>query len=103
MTNNLEWVDEAWQEVQAKIDRTSKKIGANFPHASVNGTYQLEEPHWWTAGFWPGLLWLVYRENKDESLKQLAEQCEDRLDSVITDYYRLDHDMGFMWTVNKCC
>ncbi|OAS82578.1 MULTISPECIES: glycoside hydrolase family 88 protein [Metabacillus] len=101
MTNNLEWVDEAWQKVQAKIDRTSKKIGANFPHASVNGTYQLEEPHWWTAGFWPGLLWLVYRESKDESIKQLAEQCEDRLDSVITDYYRLDHDMGFMWTLTS--
>ncbi|WP_338788664.1 glycoside hydrolase family 88 protein [Metabacillus sp. FJAT-53654] len=101
MTNNLEWVDEAWQKVQAKIDRTSKKIGANFPHASVNGTYQLEEPHWWTAGFWPGLLWLVYRESKNESLKQLAEQCEDRLDSVITDYYRLDHDMGFMWTLTS--
>jgi len=99
--NNLEWVDEAWNSVRTKIKRTSEKIGANFPHASVNGTYQMEEPHWWTAGFWPGLLWLVYRDTKDESLKQLAEQCEERLDQVITDYYKLDHDMGFMWTLTS--
>ncbi|WP_299092407.1 glycoside hydrolase family 88 protein [uncultured Metabacillus sp.] len=101
MMNNLEWVDEAWSKVNSKIDRTSKKIGANFPHASVNGTYQLEEPFWWTAGFWPGLLWLVYRDSKDESLKKIAEQCEEKLDKVITDYYRLDHDMGFMWTLTS--
>lgn len=101
MSNNLEWVDEAWFKVKAKIDRTSKKIGANFPHASVNGTYQLEEPYWWTAGFWPGLLWLVYRDTKNESLKLIAEQCEEKLDKVITDYYKLDHDMGFMWTLTS--
>ncbi|MGM7723201.1 glycoside hydrolase family 88 protein [Metabacillus sp. Hm71] len=101
MMNNLEWVDEAWSKVNSKIDRTSKKIGANFPHASVNGIYQLEEPSWWTAGFWPGLLWLVYRDSKDESLKKIAEQCEEKLDKVITDYYRLDHDMGFMWTLTS--
>ncbi|KKI89317.1 glycosyl hydrolase [Bacillus sp. SA1-12] len=101
MVTNLEWVEEAWLKVNAKIDRTSKKIGANFPHASVNGTYQLEAPSWWTAGFWPGLLWLVYRDSKDESLKELAEHCEKKLDNVITDYYRLDHDMGFMWTLTS--
>ncbi|HZH59919.1 MAG TPA: glycosyl hydrolase, partial [Metabacillus sp.] len=85
---NLSWVDKAWGKVNAKVERMSKKIGANFPHASVNGSYQLEAPSWWTAGFWPGLLWLVYRETKEESLKELAEQCEVKLDRVITDYYK---------------
>jgi len=98
---NLSWVDKAWGKVNAKVERMSKKIGANFPHASVNGSYQLEAPSWWTAGFWPGLLWLVYRETKEESLKELAEQCEVKLDRVITDYYKLDHDMGFMWTLTS--
>lgn len=101
MSNNIKWVDEAWQKVNEKVERTSKSIGANFPHASIEGAYQLEEPSWWTAGFWPGQLWLVYRDSKNESLKQIAEQCEDRLDQVITDYYKLDHDMGFMWTLTS--
>ncbi|SDP12969.1 unsaturated chondroitin disaccharide hydrolase [Litchfieldia salsa] len=99
--SDLQWVNEAWSKVNAKVLRTSKKIGANFPHASVNGTYQLEKPYWWTAGFWPGLLWLIYRDTKDESLKTIAEQCEEKLDHVITDYYKLDHDMGFMWTLTS--
>lgn len=101
MANDVEWVAEALQKVYGKVGRTNMKIGANFPHASVNGSYQLEEPHWWTAGFWPGLLWLLYRETKDESLKETAKQCEKQLDSVITDYYKLDHDIGFMWTLTS--
>jgi len=101
MTEQLNWVNEAWQQVTKKINRTSKTIGANFPHASENGTYILAEPHWWTAGFWPGLLWLVYRDTKDAALKQLAEECEDKLDTVQNEYYRLDHDMGFMWTLTS--
>ncbi|WP_088104843.1 glycoside hydrolase family 88 protein [Halalkalibacter urbisdiaboli] len=101
MEKQRQWVDEAWRKITEKINRTSKKIGANFPHASVHGSYELAEPHWWTAGFWPGQLWLVYRDTKDESLKTIAEQCEEKLDKVITDYYRLDHDMGFMWTLTS--
>ncbi|RKL66915.1 glycosyl hydrolase [Salipaludibacillus neizhouensis] len=101
MINQQEWVEEAWSNIIKKINRTSIKIGANFPHASVNGTYELAQPHWWTAGFWPGQLWLVYRDTKDESLRRLAEECEEKLDKVITDFYRLDHDIGFMWTLTS--
>jgi unsaturated chondroitin disaccharide hydrolase len=101
MTEQPQWVSEAWQKVNEKIDRTSKRIGANFPHASENGQYVLAEPYWWTAGFWPGLLWLLYRDQKNEDFKQLAEECEERLDAVQHDYYRLDHDMGFMWTLTS--
>lgn len=101
MTEQHQWVSEAWQKVNEKIDRTSKRIGANFPHASENGQYVLAEPYWWTAGFWPGLLWLLYRDQKNEELKQIAEECEAKLDAVQQDYYRLDHDMGFMWTLTS--
>lgn len=101
MIEQLPWVNEAWEKVTKKIGRTSKRIGANFPHASENGEYLLEEPHWWTAGFWPGLLWQVYRDTKDTALKELAEECERKLDSVQHNYYRLDHDMGFMWTLTS--
>ncbi|MBP3951904.1 glycoside hydrolase family 88 protein [Bacillus suaedae] len=95
------WVEAAWDDITNKIRRTSKKIGANFPHLSKDGTYELAAPHWWTAGFWPGQLWLVYRDTKEESLRQIAEDCERQLDTVITDFYRLDHDIGFMWTLTS--
>ncbi|SDZ55991.1 unsaturated chondroitin disaccharide hydrolase [Evansella caseinilytica] len=95
------WVDEAWEQVLNKVGRTSKRIGAAFPHASQGGVYVLERPHWWTAGFWPGLLWLLYRDSGEESFRQLAEACEEKLDQVIEDFFTLDHDIGFMWTLTS--
>ncbi|SDC63932.1 unsaturated chondroitin disaccharide hydrolase [Paenibacillus sp. UNCCL117] len=101
MTLQAGWAQEAWENTASKVTRTSKRIGDRFPHASVGGEYQLEPAYWWTAGFWPGLLWLVYRTTKDEALRELAESCERQLDQVIADYYKLDHDIGFMWTLTS--
>lgn len=98
---SLGWVEEAWNDALAKTQHISKRIGANFPHASQNGEYVLEPPHWWTAGFWPGMLWLLYNGSGDEHLRTLAEQCEIKLDKVLQDYVRLDHDIGFMWTLTS--
>lgn len=97
--HDLTWLEEAWQDVLSKTQRTSERIGANFPHASQNGKYVLEEPQWWTAGFWPGLLWILYGENHEEQFRGIAEQCEERLDEVLNEFSRLDHDLGFIWTL----
>lgn len=97
----LDWLDEAWEQTVRKVKRTCGRIGSGYPHASVGGAYVLEQPHWWTAGFWPGQLWLLYAESGDESFRKLAEQCEEGLDPVLQQYYRLDHDMGFMWTLTS--
>ncbi len=96
-----DWLEEAWQATIDKVSRTSQRIGAGFPHASPNGTYVLEHPFWWTAGFWPGLLWLLYEGSNDERFRSIAEQCEERLDEVLDGYDRLDHDLGFMWTLTS--
>ncbi|NOV02649.1 glycoside hydrolase family 88 protein [Paenibacillus planticolens] len=101
MSTSLDWAQEAWEKTVHKVARTSQRIGDRFPHASVKGEYQLEPASWWTAGFWPGLLWLLYRDTQNEQLKLLAESCEEQLDQVIADYYRLDHDIGFMWTLTS--
>lgn len=103
MAELREWVDEAWLKVHNKVTRTSERIGPRFPHASVEGAYVLEAAHWWTAGFWPGLLWLLYADeaSKDERYKKIAEDCEQQLDAVIMGYDRLDHDIGFMWSLTS--
>jgi len=97
----LDWVEEAWIKALEKTKHNSLRIGAGFPHASQGGKYVLEQPFWWTAGFWPGQLWLLYNESRDDSLKAIAEQCEERLDDVLNEYVRLDHDLGFMWTLTS--
>ncbi|AYA75947.1 glycosyl hydrolase [Bacillus sp. Y1] len=101
MAEQLLWVNTAWEQIVKKIERTSLRIGANFPHASKDGQYDLAVPYWWTAGFWPGILWQVYRDTQNIKLMNLAEECEQKLDAVQQNYYQLDHDMGFMWTLTS--
>lgn len=97
----LNWLEEAWERTKEKTLRNIARIGDGFPHASINGSYVLEQPFWWTAGFWPGLLWYMYGEKCTEQFRMTAEQCESRLDAVLDDYVRLDHDLGFMWTLTS--
>ncbi len=101
MTESLAWVEEAWSQALKKTSYNLRRIGARFPHASQGGKYDLAEPAWWTAGFWPGMLWLLYNDSGDESLRAMAEQCEAQLDGVLDGFVRLDHDIGFMWTLTS--
>lgn len=97
------WIQDAWDKAAAKVTSASARIGAQFPHGSHEGRFQFMPPHYWTAGFWPGLLWLVYQDQvqKDEESRQLAESREEKLDTVLQEYERLDHDIGFMWTLTS--
>jgi len=95
------WVGEAWGKAKEKTLRNLARIGDGFSHASVGGAYTLEEPHWWTAGFWPGMLWQLYEESREEKLREAAASCEAWLDEVLDGYDRLDHDLGFMWTLTS--
>ncbi|MFD3259804.1 glycoside hydrolase family 88 protein [Paenibacillus lentus] len=101
MKTDYAWVNEAWHKSLEKTLRNTARIGSGFPHASQAGVYQLAEPSWWTAGFWPGLLWLLHNESGREELKSLAEECEAKLDEVLNGYVKLDHDIGFMWTLTS--
>ncbi|MDB5084234.1 MAG: glycosyl hydrolase [Bacilli bacterium] len=96
---DLNWVEQAWNDIVHKVERTSARIGATFPHASQKGQYDSPPPDFWTAGFWPGLLWLIYKDTNNEKLKQFATECEIKLDDVLNDFYELDHDSGFMWSL----
>ncbi|CAG7632773.1 Unsaturated chondroitin disaccharide hydrolase [Paenibacillus solanacearum] len=95
------WIDEAWEKAVAKIGLMSQAIGSGFPHVSKDGKYDGTEPQAWTSGFWPGLLWLAYRDTKNEAFRQLAEACEAQMDVCIDEYTRLHHDVGFMWSLSS--
>lgn len=99
--SRVEWADDVWNKIVGKVGRMSETIGAGFPYASYNGKYNQEDADWWTNGFWPGLMWLVYRENQDERLKNTASLVEAKMDAVLADYYPLHHDVGFMWSLSS--
>jgi unsaturated chondroitin disaccharide hydrolase len=98
--SDLAWIDAAWKKAIAKVDVTSERIGASFPHRSENGRYQDEDIFWWTNGFWPGILWILYRETGKAKFLELARECEGKLDEALSGYYGLHHDVGFMWLLS---
>lgn len=95
------WLEQTWGKIIGKVENMCESIGADFPYASYHGKYNREQADWWTNGFWPGLLWLVYRETKDERLKEAAALTEARMDLVLNDFFPLHHDVGFMWSLSS--
>lgn len=94
---HLDWVNHAFSESLLKINTLNTKISASFPHVCLDGHYNCESASFWTSGFWGGLLWLAYRETKDEALKATAELIEQKLNVPLQQFYDIHHDVGFMY------
>lgn len=91
----------AMEDTILKLSKTSREIGVAFPHSEHDGKYDNMPLHWWTNGFWGGIMWLLYDETKDEFYKETAEAIENILDEPLYDYYHLHHDVGFMWLLTS--
>src|SRR5687767_13891449 len=49
---------------------------------------------WWTSGFYPGTLWMIYDHTKDPAIR---EEAEKRLAILEKEkHYTGNHDLGFM-------
>jgi len=96
------WVDSVWEKINLKMSAQCDRIGSSVPYAAVNGCYtdkMADNIYWWTNGFWPGMLWLMYHSCKDEKYLKAARKTEEKLDSALAGFEGLDHDVGFMWTL----
>src|SRR5690348_7805983 len=93
------WNEIAFQNILDKIEKTSSRIQDGIPYVSKGEQYSdmSRDMGWWTNGFWSGILWLAYRHTKNPEYRLWAQSCENKLDSVLRDYYRVDHDAGFLW------
>ncbi|CAH1227575.1 Unsaturated glucuronyl hydrolase [Paenibacillus sp. JJ-223] len=104
MAEETNWAEEAWQQGVLKTVRNAQRIKDTFPHTSIQGEYDQNAPEWWTAGFWPGLLWLVQREagtaQEADSLSRIALSCEKQLEACLRDPDLVDHDLGFVWLLS---
>ncbi|PQP89006.1 hypothetical protein CPT76_12410, partial [Paenibacillus sp. AR247] len=94
-----QWAEGAWQQIVNKVERTSQRIGVSFPHASVDGVYDNMRPSWWTAGFWPGILWHIAEDGHHPGLQGIAELIEEKLDEPLYSL-AVHHDAGFIWTLS---
>ncbi|TAU81131.1 glycoside hydrolase family 88 protein [Rhizobium leguminosarum] len=95
------------QEVKAALDLAVEQIRRNLPqfthasqnHSSVGNFYPAVANDQWTAGFWPGELWLAFEHSGEAVFRDAAQiQVQSFLHRIVnrieTDY----HDMGFLYS-----
>ncbi len=65
-----------------------------MPKTFEKGKLVTANIRWWTSGFFPGSLWLLYEYTGDEVLREYAEHFTSRLEPLKD--YKGTHDLGFM-------
>lgn len=104
INENKAWIDEIWEKIDKKLKPGSQSAFDKLPYTTKDGKYTNKESEdgicWWTNGFWPGLMWLMYVGTKDEQYRKTAEHAEELLDAAFEEYDHLHHDVGFMWHIS---
>lgn len=91
----------AMEDAVAKTRSNIGRFGPLFPHVSNNDVYALNENRAWTAGFWPGMLWLCYEYTKDETFLTAARNTTESFRDRLAQRKALNtHDIGFLYTLS---
>ncbi len=93
------WLAQALEGALAKITALHATAPGIFLHLTNEGHYQPCEPCWWTAGFWPGMLWQAYRFTRRAEFAHTAQPADEIIANCFLDerFYRLHHDVGFQF------
>lgn len=102
----VQWATTVLEKVEKKYAQVTSRTNTGFfPYTTKNGRFV---PHhsddkytWWTNGFYPGILWLLYLESGKEQYKDLASYYEEFLDVILKNSEEMDHDVGFRWLTSS--
>ncbi|MEF9959135.1 MAG: glycoside hydrolase family 88 protein [Niameybacter sp.] len=98
------WIDKTWNKIEHKLRQVAPRNQEKLPYTSVDGQFDDQSKNnvsWWTNGFWPGMMWLMYTATGDDLYKDTAIKGEERLDKALQNYDGLHHDVGFMWHITS--
>jgi unsaturated chondroitin disaccharide hydrolase len=94
-------------EVKVALDLAVAQIRRNLPtftytsqnHSSVANFYPTVENNQWTAGFWPGEIWLAFEHTGDKVFQYAAQiQVQSFLHRIENRIETDHHDMGFLYS-----
>jgi len=97
-------------QVAQALDAAVAQVRANLPqftyraqnHSSVNNVYPAVENDQWTAGFWPGEIWLAYEATGDKVFRHAGQiHVQSFLNRIVNRIETDHHDMGFLY--NPSC
>ncbi len=98
--NDREFIESTWEKIDKKLSKVAVRSREKLPYTAKDGVHTdhaKENICWWTNGFWGGLMWLMYCGTKNGEYKISAEKNEEILDEAFKTFWRLHHDVGFMW------
>ena len=103
MRNDLNLVT---KRVVEKVRKTVPMAATSdlLPYRSENGQW-IESPWncgngWWTAGFWPGMMWLLNALSPDDVFHNEALRATELMTEEFRVYRHLNHDVGFMYLLS---
>jgi unsaturated chondroitin disaccharide hydrolase len=96
---NNAYKTEIMKRLETKVDRMIEQIGSKTPHvAGANGKYDDIGTDWWTTGFWPGILWVMYDMTGKEHYKEAAWHWDVTLEEwFVKPTEEFHHDVGFQF------
>lgn len=108
----IRWAEEIVQKIVKKMDWVREKSKNKLPYRTdENGEHDSWEGYhpelpdqgicWWTNGFWPGLLWLLYQVTGEIEYAKTARNAQKKLREAFDVYYGLHHDVGFMYLLGE--
>lgn len=92
-------IADVMQRLEGKVERMIEQIGDKSPHvAGKDGVYDDMPESWWTSGFWPGLLWIMYEMTGREQFKEAAWGWDARIGKCLDEHpMEFHHDVGFQF------
>lgn len=103
MSVNMDWVKECWEKLDKKLSKTAVKSFDKIPYTTINGVHDNKMENnksWWTNGFWPALMMIMYIGTKNEQYLKTARNGMKMMDDALFTYNGLHHDVGFMWNIS---
>jgi len=88
--DNFEFADSQYQLMMQSIP--ADKLPQSFDPKT--GQVVSREIQWWCSGFYPGSLFIIYEQTKNEKLKKEAERALELI--APNQYFTDNHDLGFM-------
>lgn len=98
------WVQEIWNKLDKKLSRLAEKSFDKIPYTTKDGVHDDKMqtlPDWWTNGFWPAMMIVMYAGTKNEQYLKTARHGMDLMDVVFDNVESLHHDVGFMWNISS--
>lgn len=95
------WLNSLYDKLQIKMKEECARIGTMIPYSPRDGRYHDLDMqggiHFWTNGFWTGMLWQMYEATGDDAYKTAAEGTEERLAENLVNFENTSHDIGFLF------